>query len=154
LGGGAFTAAQSVAVEVTAAEAVADSKAATAAHEAAAEAACRPLLELYLVQDYSGGAETIYEVDFTAFLAFGVGARACVLPATVPGVLPHLAVGCGEAIVVAFDPHTCEYTAKALSVYSRLQTKTPYYAAVAVSRDGNQELKLEAGRSAIHAPLK
>ena len=32
-----------------------------------------------------------------------------VLAATAPGLLPHLATGCGEAIVTAFDPHTCEY---------------------------------------------
>jgi hypothetical protein len=81
------------------AEAAAASKAATAAHEGRAA-----LKELGLVKDSSGGAETMGEVDFTALLAFRVGAQVRVLPATAPGVLPRLAVGCGEAIVVAFDP--------------------------------------------------
>ena len=40
---------------------------------------------------------------------FGVGARVCVLAATAPWFLPHLATGCGEAIVTAFDPRTREY---------------------------------------------
>ena len=40
---------------------------------------------------------------------FGVGARVRVLAATAPGLLPHLATGCGEAIVTAFDPCTCGY---------------------------------------------
>ena len=42
---------------------------------------------------------------------FGVGARVRVriLAATAPGLLPHLATGCGEAILTAFDPCTCEY---------------------------------------------
>ena len=38
-----------------------------------------------------------------------MGARVRVLAATAPGLLPHLATGCGEAIVTAFDPSTCEY---------------------------------------------
>jgi hypothetical protein len=52
---------------------------------------------------------------------------------------------CSFAIVAAFDSHTCEYTVKALSMHSRLHTKDPYYAVVAVSRDGNEELKTRGG---------
>ena len=37
-----------------------------------------------------------------------MGARVRVLVATAPGLLPHLATGCGEATVMAFDPCTCE----------------------------------------------
>ena len=36
-------------------------------------------------------------------------ARVRVLAATAPGLLPRLATGCGEAIVTAFGPCTCEY---------------------------------------------
>ena len=39
-----------------------------------------------------------------------MGARVRVLAATAPRLLPHLAKGCGEAIVTAFDPRTREYT--------------------------------------------
>ena len=70
-----------MAVETTASEATAASKAATAAHEDRA-----PLEELVLVEDLSGGAETMDELDFTALPAFGVVARVRVLPATAPGV--------------------------------------------------------------------
>ena len=38
-----------------------------------------------------------------------MGARVRVLAATAPGLLPHLATGCGEAIVTAFGSCTCEY---------------------------------------------
>ena len=38
-----------------------------------------------------------------------MGARVRVLAATAPGLLPHLATGCGEATVTAFGPCTCEY---------------------------------------------
>ena len=47
--------------------------------------------------------------DFSWGAVFGVGARVRVLAATAPGLLPRLATGCGEAIVTAFDPCTCEY---------------------------------------------
>jgi hypothetical protein len=154
-GGGAYPAAQSVAVEATAAEAAAASKAATAALED-----CTPLEELNPVKDSSGGAETTGEVDFTALLAFGVGARVRVLAATAPGFLPRLAVSCGEAIVVAFDSHTFEYTVKNLPMYSRLYTKISYYAVAAVSRGGNEELKTrggslssKGGKAAVQAEL-
>ena len=40
---------------------------------------------------------------------FGVGARVRAPAATAPGLLPHLATGCGEAITTAFDPCTYEY---------------------------------------------
>ena len=33
-----------------------------------------------------------------------MGVRVRVLAATAPGLLTHLATGCGEAIVTAFDP--------------------------------------------------
>jgi hypothetical protein len=62
------------------------------------------LEELDLVKDSSGGAEIMGEVDFTALQAFGIVVRIRELPATAPGVLPRLAVACGEAIAVAFDP--------------------------------------------------
>ena len=39
-----------------------------------------------------------------------MGARVSVLAATAPGLLPHLATGCGEAIVAVFVPRTREYT--------------------------------------------
>ena len=89
LGSGVFTAAQSVAVETTAVDAAAASKASAATHENRT-----PLEKLCPVKD-SSGAKTMEEVDFTALLAFGVGVRVCVLTATAPGVLPRLAVGCG-----------------------------------------------------------
>ena len=54
-----------------------------------------------------------------------MGARVRVLAATAPGLLPRLAMGCGEAIVTAFGPHTRKYTVKALGLYSRPQTKIP-----------------------------
>jgi hypothetical protein len=54
-----------------------------------------------------------------------VGLRVRVLAATALGILPRLATGCGEAIKTAFDPRTREYTAKALALYSRPQTKIP-----------------------------
>ena len=61
-GGGAYTAAQSVAVDATAAEAAAASKATTAAHEDRT-----PLEEAGLVRHSSGGAETMGKVDFAKF---------------------------------------------------------------------------------------
>jgi hypothetical protein len=67
-------------------------------------------------------------------------ARVRVLAATAPGLLPRLATGCGEAIVMAFDPRTREYTAKALALYSPPQTKIPEVAVVAPPRDGNEEI--------------
>ena len=54
-----------------------------------------------LVKDSSDGTETMGEVDFNALPVFVVGFRVSVLPATAPGVLQRLPVGCGEAIVVA-----------------------------------------------------
>ena len=38
-----------------------------------------------------------------------MGAWVRVLAATAPGLLPHLATGCGEAIATSFDLHTREY---------------------------------------------
>jgi hypothetical protein len=91
-----------------------------------------------MLKDSSGGAELMDE-------AFGVGARIRVLPRRRRGFLPRLAMGYGEAIVVAFNAHTCEYTAKALSMHSRLHTKIPYCAVGDVSRNGNEELKIRCG---------
>jgi hypothetical protein len=34
-------------------------------------------------------------------------------------------LGCGEAIMVAFDLRAFEYTKKALSMHTRLQTESP-----------------------------
>ena len=39
-----------------------------------------------------------------------MGARVRVLAATAPGLVPHLATGCGEAIVTASDPRARKYT--------------------------------------------
>ena len=38
-----------------------------------------------------------------------MGARVRVLAAAAPGLLPRLATGCGNAIVMAFDPRMREY---------------------------------------------
>ena len=74
-----------------------------------------------------------------------MGARVRVLAATAPGLLPRLATGCGEAIVMAFDPRTREYTVKPLALFSRPQTKIPEVAVVAPSRDGNEEMYSRGG---------
>jgi hypothetical protein len=133
LGGGAYTAAQSMVIEATAAEAAAASKAATAAHEDRT-----PLKELNLVNYSSGGAETMGKVDFTALPG---------PPASLDGAggLPRLAVGCGEATEMTFDPNTCEYAVGASSMHSRLQAQIPYYSVVAISRDSNEEFKARGG---------
>ena len=141
----AFTAAQPVEIDATAAEAAAASKAATAAHEAAAKAAYTPLEEVDLFEKSSGGAEPTGEACFAALPLFEVGDWVRVLPVTAPGSLPRLAKGFPEATVVAYDAHTGEYTVRPSVMCSRQQTKIPRNAVVAVSRDGNEELKTRGG---------
>jgi len=63
---------------------------------------------------------------------------------TAPGSLPRLATGFPEARVEAYNADTGEYTVKAC-MSLRQQTKIPRYAVVAVSRDGNEELKTRGG---------
>jgi len=76
---------------------------------------------------------------------FEVGDWVRVLPVTAPGSLPRLATGFPEATVVAYDAHKGEYTVKPSVMCSRQQTKIPCCAVVAVSRDGNAELKTRGG---------
>ena len=141
----AFTAAQPVEIDATEAEAAAASKAATAAHEAAAKAAYTPLEEDDLPKKSSGGAEPTGEACFAALPLFEVGDWVRVLPVTAPGSLPRLATGFPEATVVAYDAHKGEYTVRPSVMCSRQQTKIPRNAVVAVSRDGNEELKTRGG---------
>jgi hypothetical protein len=54
--------------------------------------------------------------------------------------LPRLAAGCGKYIVKDYNPHSREYMAKALALYSRLQTKIPEGAVAAPSRSGLKEM--------------
>ena len=56
-----------------------------------------------LPKEPGGGAGFMDGEDFSG------GAWVRVLAATAPGLLPHLATGCGEAIVTAFDPCTYEH---------------------------------------------
>jgi len=140
----AFTAAQPVEIDATAAEAAAASKAATAAHEAAAKAAYTPLEEDDLPKKSSGGMDPTGEAYFAVVPEFAVGDSVRVLAVTAPGSLPRLATGFPEARVEAYNADTGEYTVKAY-MSSRQQTKIPRYAVVAVSRDGNEELKTRGG---------
>jgi hypothetical protein len=141
----AFTADQPVEIDATAAEAAAASKADTAADEAAANAACALSKEVDLFEKSSGGAEPTGEACFAALPLFEVGDWVRVLPVTAPGSLPRLAKGFPEATVVAYDAHTGEYTVRPSVMCSRQQTKIPRNAVVAVSRDGNEELKTRGG---------
>jgi len=141
----AFTAEQPVEIDATAAEAAAASKADTAADEAAANAACALSKEVDLFEKSSGGAEPTGEACFAALPLFEVGDWVRVLPVTAPGSLPRLATGFPEATVVAYDAHTGEYTVRPSVMCSRQQTKIPRNAVVAVSRDGNEELKTRGG---------
>jgi hypothetical protein len=141
----AFTADQPVEIDATEAEAAAASKAATAAHEAAAKAACTPSEEDDLLKKSSGAADPTGEACFAALPLFEVGDWVRVLPVTAPGSLPRLATGFPEATVVAYDAHTGEYTVRPSVMCSRQQTKIPRNAVVAVSRDGNEELKTRGG---------
>ena len=141
----AFTADQPVEIDATEAEAAAASKAATAAHEAAAKAACTPSEEDDLLKKSSGAADPTGEACFAALPLFEVGDWVRVLPVTAPGSLPRLATGFPEATVVAYDAHTGEYTVIPSVMCSRQQTKIPRNAVVAVSRDGNEELKTRGG---------
>jgi len=140
----AFTAAQPVEIDATAAEAAAASKAATAAHEAAAKAAYTPLEEDDLPKKSSGGAHPTGEACEVGVPVFAVGDWVRVLAVTAPGYLPRLATGFPEARVEAYNADTGEYTVKAY-MSSRQQTKIPRYAVVAVSRDGNEELRTRGG---------
>ena len=143
----AFTAAQPVEIDATAAEAAAASKAATAAHEAAAKAAYTPLEEDDLPKKSSGGADPTGEACEACEVGvpvFAVGDWVRVLAVTAPGSLPRLATGFPEARVEAYNADTGEYTVKAY-MSSRQQTKIPRYAVVAVSRDGNEELRTRGG---------
>jgi len=140
----AFTAAQPVEIDATAAEAAAASKAATAAHEAAAKAAYTPLEEDDLPKKSSGGADPTGEACEVRVPVFAVGDSVRVLALTAPGYLPRLATGFPEARVEAYNADTGEYTVKAY-MSSRQQTKIPRYAVVAVSRDGNEELRTRGG---------
>jgi len=140
----AFTAAQPVEIDATAAEAAAASKAATAAHEAAAKAAYTPLEEDDLPKKSSGSMDPTGEAYFAAVPVFAVGDWVRVLAVTAPGSLPRLATGFPEARVEAYNADTGEYTVKAC-MSLRQQTKIPRYAVVAVSRDGNEELRTRGG---------
>ena len=140
----AFTAAQPVEIDATAAEAAAASKAATAAHKATAKAACTLSKDADLFEKSSGGAEPTDEAYFGAVPVFEVGDWVRVLPVTAPGSLPRLATGFPEATVVAYDFLKGEYTVKACMSLKQ-QTKIPRNAVVAVSRDGNEELKTRGG---------
>ena len=93
----------------------------------------------------SGGAEPTDEAYFAALPLCEVGDWVRVLPVTAPGSLPRLATGFPEATVVAYDAHKGEYTVKPSVMCSRQQTKIPCCAVVAVSRDGNAELKTRGG---------
>jgi len=128
----AFTAAQPVEIDATAAEAAAASKAATAAHEAAAKAAYTPLEEDDLPKKSGGGMDPTGEAYFATVPVFAVGDWVRVLPVTAPGSLSRLATGFPEARVKAY-------------MSLRQQTKIPRYAVVAVSRDGNEELRTRGG---------
>jgi len=77
-------------------------------------------------------------------LQWGTGVR--VLAVTAPGYLPRLATGFSPRAQGwrAYNADTGEYTVKAY-MSSRQQTKIPRYAVVAVSRDGNEELKTRGG---------
>jgi hypothetical protein len=140
----AFTAAQPVEIDATAAEAAAASKAATAAHEAAAKGACALSEEDDLPKKSSGAAEPTGEAYEVGVPVFAVGDSVRVLAVTAPGSLPRLATGFPEARVEAYNADTGEYTVKAY-MSSRQQTKIPRYAVVAVSRDGNEELRTRGG---------
>jgi len=141
----ALTPAQLATVEATEAEAAAASKAATAAHEAAAKAACTPSEEDDLLKKSSGAADPTGEACEVRVPVFAVGDSVRVLALTAPGSLPRLATGFPEATVVAYDAHTGEYTVRPSVMCSRQQTKIPRNAVVAVSRDGNEELKTRGG---------
>ena len=82
---------------------------------------------------------------------FEIGEKVRVLAWTYPGFLPRLATGCGEAIVVAFNFDTREYTVKPLAMYSRLQTKIPEGAVVNPCRDGAAELYSRGGQQSSEA---
>ena len=69
-----------------------------------------PSKEPDLPKEPGGGAGLMDGGDFSGRAVFGVWGRVRVLAATAPGLLPHLATACGEAIVTAFDPRTREYT--------------------------------------------
>jgi hypothetical protein len=75
---------------------------------------------------------------------FAVGDWVRVLAVTAPGSLSRLATGFPEARVEAYNADTGEYTVKAC-MSLRQQTKIPRYAVVAVSRDGNEELRTRGG---------
>ena len=92
----AETAATNAAVAAAATAAVAEAAAASkaaAAHEAAAKNAAA-----------ANERRGLFRGE-----VLGVGARVRALAATAPGLLPHLATGCGKAIVTAFGPCTREY---------------------------------------------
>jgi hypothetical protein len=59
--------------------------------------------------------------------------------------VPRLATGFGEAAVKAYNSHTREYTANALALYLRLQTKIPEGAVAAPPRDGLEEMFSSGG---------
>ena len=138
----AFTADQPVEIDATAAEAAAASNADTAADEAAANAACALSEEDDLLKKSSGAADPTGEACEVRVPVFAVGDSVRVLALTAPGYLPRLATGFPEARVEA---HTGEYTVRPSVMCSQQQTKIPRNAVVAVSRDGNEELKTRGG---------
>ena len=93
----AFTAAQPVEIDATAAEAAAASKAATAAHEAVAKAACTPSEEDNLPKKSSSGTDPKGEACEVGVPVFAVGDSVRVLAVTAPGSLSRLATGFPEA---------------------------------------------------------
>ena len=63
-----------------------------------------------------------------------------VLLATVSGLLPRLATGCGKATVVDFDFATRTYSVKSLAMYARGQTMITGSAVVYTCRGGTEEM--------------
>ena len=79
-----------------------------------------------------------------------------VLLATVFGLLPRLATGCGKATDVDFDFATRTYSMKSLTMYARGQTMVPGSAVVYTCRDGTEEMYSRGSEAAraINALLR
>ena len=107
---------EAAATETAAVDAAVAAKAAAAANERRALDVRTPSKKPDMPKEPGGGAGLMDGEDFSGGAVFGVGARVRVLAATAPGLLPRFATGCGETIVMAFDPRTREYTVKPLAL--------------------------------------
>jgi hypothetical protein len=97
------------------------------------------LLELGLPVD---NGRTVAEdaVDGTGPRVFERNEWVRVLSATVSGLLPRLATGCGKATDVDFDLATRTYSVKSLAMNARGQAMAPGSAVVCTRWDGTEEM--------------